>query len=240
MLVTFNIASVDGRIGFGDRLLLHGDERWDEITTRPGVTLADMEALHAPQAMLEGSNSFVPRDAPPLDLPNAVPGRDLYDDFIPDGLAVGSTRWFTAIDSRGRVRWTYKEMGGWTLLVLVASSTPAGYLAYLRDEQIPYLMVGRERVDLDLAVRRLSADLGAATILGDGGGLLNGALLRAGLVDEVDIQYVPGIIGSPDAPSLFEGLATGAGQRPVRLTPIALEDQGQGFFFVRYAVAGHA
>ena len=240
MLITYNIASLDGRIGFGDRLLLHGDERWDRITKRPGVTLADMQALHAPRAMLEGSNSFVPRDAPPLELPRLVGGRDVHGDFIPDGLAVDSTRWFTAIDSRGRVRWTYKEMGGWHLLVLVAASTPVEYLAYLRDERIPYLTVGEDRVDLDLAVRRLSDDLGVTTILGDGGGLLNGALLRAGLVDEVDIQYVPAIIGSPDAPSLFEGFAAGAGDRPMRLTPIALEDQGQGYFFVRYAVGSRA
>ena len=237
MVVTFNIASLDGRIGFEDRLLLHGDERWDEITRRPGVTLADMEALHAPQAMLEGSNSFVPRDAPPLPLPAPASGRGLPRDLLPDGLVVGSTRWFTAIDSRGRVRWTYKEMGGWTLLVLVAASTPARYLAYLHDQQIPYLTVGQERVDLDLAIRRLSDDLGVTTILGDGGGLLNGALLRAGLVDEVDIQYVPAIIGSPEAPSLFEGFSAGPGHRPMRLRPIALENQGEGFFFVRYAVA---
>jgi riboflavin biosynthesis pyrimidine reductase len=237
MVVTFNIASLDGRIGFGDRLLLHGDDRWDEITKRPGVTLADMDALHAPQAMLEGSNTFVARDAPPLDLP---PGRAGPADHIPAELAVDGTRWFTALDSRGRVRWTYKEMGGWHLLVLVARSTPVEYLAYLRDEQIPYLTVGDARVDLELAVRRLSADLGVSTILGDGGGILNGALLRAGLVDEVDIQFVPAIIGSPDAPSLFEGFATGPGHRPVQLTPISHEDQGQGFFFVRYAVAAPA
>ena len=237
MLVTFNIASLDGRIGFGDRLLLHGDERWDEITKRPGVTLADMEALHAPRAMLEGSNSFVPRDAPPLELPPGRAGRGGPADFVPDELPVDTTRWFTAVDSRGRVRWTYKEMGGWHLLVLVAAATPVDYLAYLRDERIPYLTVGEERVDLELAVRRLSDDFGVDTILGDGGGLLNGALMRAGLVDEVDIQYIPAIIGSPDAPSLFAGFATGPGHRPVQLTPIALEDQGQGFFFVRYAVA---
>ena len=72
--------------------------------------------------------------------------------------------------------------------------------------------------------------------MADGGGRLNGALLRAGLVDEVDVQFLPAVIGAPDAPSLFEGFGLGERNEPLHLTPISLEDQGQGFFFVRYAV----
>jgi len=228
-VVTYNVASLDGRIGFPDRLLLAGDERWDAIATRPGVTLADMEALHAPQAVLEGSGSLVARDAPPLDLPAPADASGLHTDFLPEGTA----RWFVVVDSRGRVRWEYKEMGGWRLLVLVAEATPAGYLAMLRQESIPYLVTGGDRVDLALALRRLHDVLGVTTLVSTAGGLLNGALLRAGLVDEVDIQFVPGIIGGPDGPSLFEGFAGPA----TRLEPISFEDQGEGFFFVRYAVA---
>ena len=231
-VVTFNIASIDGRIGFPDRLLLQGDPRWDAISRCPGVTLADMEALHAPDAMLGGSNSFVAADAPPLDLPSPAKEHGLYEDFAPDG----PTRWFTAVDSRGRVRWSYKEMGGWHLLVLVAAATPAGYLAFLREEGIPYLVVGDERVDLAVALTQLQERLGVRTVVADGGGRLNGALLRAGLVDEVDLQFLPAVIGAPDAPSLFEGFGLGDRNEPVTLSPIALEDQGQGFFFVRYSV----
>lgn len=234
-VVTYNVASLDGRIGLPDRLLIDGDERWDAIAGRPGVTLADMETLHAPQALLEGSSSFVPRAAPPLDLPPPT-GTGLHEDFVADHLRSPSTRWFTAVDSRGRVRWMYKEMGGWQLLVLVAASTPPGYLAFLRQESIPYLVAGTERVDLALGVRRLHDVLGVTTLVSTGGGVLNGALLRAGLVEEVDIQFVPAVIGGTGAPSLFEGFATGPDDRPVRLSPISLEDQGQGFFFVRYAV----
>lgn len=232
-LVTFNIASVDGRIGFPDRLLLHGDPRWDAMTRRAGVSLADMDALHAPEAMLGGSNSLVPSGAPPLDLPAPAAPAGLYRDFVPEQ----RSRWFVVVDGRGRVRWTYKEMGGWHLLVLVAPATPAGYLAYLREEGIPYLVAGQDRVDLAAALERLG-ELGVRTVVADGGGRLNGALLRAGLVDEVDVQFLPAIIGSPDAPSLFEGFGLGEANAPVLLTPVSLEDQGQGFFFVRYAVGG--
>ena len=233
-VVTFNMASIDGRIGFPDRLLLHGDERWDAISRRPGVTLADMEALHAPAAMLGGSNSLVPADAPPLDLPAPAEAGGLYEDFVPHP----RSRWFVVVDGRGRVRWTYKEMGGWHLLVLVARATPAGYLAYLREEGISYLVAGEARVDLADALGRLGDRLGVRTVVADGGGRLNGALLRAGLVDEVDVQFLPAIIGAPDAPSLFEGFGLGEANAPVQLTPISLEDQGEGFFFVRYAVGG--
>lgn len=239
-VVTFNIATVDGRIGFADRLLLHGDPRWDAISRRPGVTLADVEALHAPRAMLGGSNSFVAADAPPPDWARPDAEDHLYEDHLPAGMVVPSTRWFVAVDSRGRVRWSYKEMGGWHLLVLVAEATPAGYLRFLRDEAIPYLVAGSERVDLDLALHRLGEDLGVATVVADGGGTLNGALLRAGLVDEIDVQFLPAVIGDPDAPSLFAGFGRGPDGSPVVLTRIALDEQGEGFFFVRYGVGGEA
>lgn len=237
-VVTYNIASIDGRIGFPDRLLLHGDRRWDVISQRPGVTLADMDALHAPEAMLGGSNSFVPAGAPPLALPAVNVGPEVYEDFLP-ALMNGPLRWFVAVDSRGRVRWTYKEMQGWHLLVLVATATPPTYLAYLRDEGIPYVVVGNDRVDLGLALERLG-QLGVRTVVADGGGTLNGALLRAGLVDEVDVQFLPAIIGSADAPGLFVGFGLGRDGTPLQLVPIALEDQGQGFFFVRYTVGSPA
>jgi riboflavin biosynthesis pyrimidine reductase len=169
-----------------------------------------------------------------LDLPAPDSRADLYRDFVP----VERARWFVVVDGRGRVRWTYTEMGGWHLLVLVAGATPPGYLAYLREEGIPYLVAGEARVDLADALGRLAERHGVRTVVADGGGRLNGALLRAGLVDEVDVQFLPAIIGSPDAPSLFAGFGLGDDDAPVRLTPIALEDQGQGFSFVRYTVAG--
>jgi hypothetical protein len=58
------------------------------------------------------------------------------------------------VDSRGRVAWQHTHQDDTHVQVLVSRRTPAGYLAFLRERDVPYLVVGESRVDLDLALRR--------------------------------------------------------------------------------------
>jgi 2,5-diamino-6-(ribosylamino)-4(3H)-pyrimidinone 5'-phosphate reductase len=234
-VITHNVSSLDGKLSLPGVLLLHGDERWSAIG---GTESTDMWALHQPQAQLEGSNSFVPRDAPGADLPPAPPGVNVHTHFVPENILTPERRFFAVVDGRGRVRWTQK-VGEHEehLLILVSEHTPSSYLAFLRDEGIPYLVAGTDRVDLPRALELLRDRLRIATVVASGGGLLNGALLRAGLVDEVDIDFLPAVIGGDGAPMLFDGAAIGLGEDPVRLAPIAVQQKPSGGIFVRYAVA---
>jgi 2,5-diamino-6-(ribosylamino)-4(3H)-pyrimidinone 5'-phosphate reductase len=233
-VITHNVSSLDGRLGVTGNLLLHGDERWGAIG---GNEFTDMWALHEPQVQLEGSNSFVPRDAPGGDLPPASSGVDLLTHFLPEDVVAPGRCFFAVVDSRGRVRWTQKiGQHQEHLLVLVSEVTPLAYLAFLRGERIPYLVAGSDRVDLPRALELLRVHLGVTTVVASGGGILNGALLRARLVDEVDIDLLPAIIGGGAAPLLFEGARLGQHETPVRLTPIVVQLKPGGGIFVRYAV----
>ena len=73
-------------------------------------------------------------------------------------------------------------------------------------------------------------------IVSDAGGVLNGALLRAGLVDEVDIQVLPAIVGRADAPAVFEGYGRGTWERIRDLQLISAASRPDGSVFIRYAV----
>ena len=106
------------------------------------------------------------------------------------------------VDGRGRVRWGPQEgadygeeWAGWYLLVWVGRHTPADYLAYLRDRGTPYLVAGEGQVDLGQALCKMKDLLGVECVLSTGGGRLNGALLRAGLIDEVNVEFLPALIG---------------------------------------------
>ena len=66
-------------------------------------------------------------------------------------------------------------------------------------------MPGEARVDLPLAMRRLKADLGVNCLISTAGARLNGALLQAGLVSEIDLLLRPVCIGGTATPSLFDG-----------------------------------
>jgi riboflavin biosynthesis pyrimidine reductase len=145
------------------------------------------------------------------------------------------------VDSRGRVRWAYKEWpeeewAGWHLLVFVSHRTPPEYLAYLQRENIPYLVAGEERVDLHQALEKLGSQLGVTCVLSTSPGKLGGALLRAGLVDEINIEFFPAVIGGTDTPALFESPALKSDEWPTQLKLISAQVQAEGRVWLCYQV----
>lgn len=252
-VVVLNSASVDGRIAVSrDVPLLFGDERWQAIEAwsmapESSSLFEWLKSIHKPDATLEGSGSFVRAGDEPEPLPTH--GRDaeeLYQDFLPDAVLqrAGHRGWFTAVDGRGRIRWLYKDgypdeaWQGWHALVLVGNHTPSAYLAYLQRENIPYLVAGGEekRVDLGLALEKMKSVLGVTCVLSTAGGRLNGALLRAGLVDEVNIEFFPAIIGGLTTPSLFGAPALQPDEWPTRLKLLGAHVQAEGRVWLRYQV----
>ena len=142
-----------------------------------------------------------------------------------------------ALDSRARVRWKTSEMSGTKLAVLLAAATPGPYRAFLRDHDVPYFEAGLERVDLPAALERLAAVFAASSIVSDAGGVLNGVLLRAGLVDEVDVQFLPAIVGQANAPAVFEGFGLGMPGVPALLELVSAEARPDGSIFARYTAS---
>jgi 2,5-diamino-6-(ribosylamino)-4(3H)-pyrimidinone 5'-phosphate reductase len=247
-VVVLNGASVDGRLAVTPgRLLLYGDERWADLG-KPSAfdVFAWLKTEHLVGATLEGSGSFVPEGQAPDPLPPAEGDVEaLYQDYLPESVVQrpGHRGWFTVVDGRGRVRWGPsdgaehgEEWVGWRLLVWVGCHTPPEYLAYLRREETPYLVAGEGPVDLGEALHKMKALLGVECLLSTGGGRLNGALLRAGLVDEVNVEYLPALIGGVDTPTLYDSPALGPDEPVTALKLISCQVQPGGRVWVRYEV----
>ncbi len=247
-VVVHNVASADGRLTLApDVLLMSGDERWRIVDDGSSGVSEWLHAHHAPGATLEGSGSFVLEGEEPAPLPpfegDPAP---LYEDYLPPAVLsrAGHRGWFCAVDGRGRVRWMVKDgaafgpaWAGWYALSLVHRATPPDYLAYLRREEIPYLVAGPgPHVDLALALEKLGTVLGVACVLSTAGGRLNGALLRAGLVDEINLEFCPAIIGGTGTPALFDAPPLQADERPTRLRLISADVREGGRVWLRYAV----
>ena len=241
--------SVDGRVTLRrDRLLMDEEASREWRSLRPPSAQAvenarssQLDSLYRPRAVLEGSGTFVTDAAGPLTGLSAEldePPTALYTDCLPEEVVQrpGHDKWFTVIDSRGRVRWTMKSHGGSDLLVLVARATPVEYLAYLRQERIPYLVAGEERVDLARALRRMYDQLAVTCVVSEAGGGLNGALLRAGLVDEIQLLVLPAAIGGRGTPGLFDGPELGDGESPTRLRLLSTHAEADGLLWLRYEV----
>jgi 2,5-diamino-6-(ribosylamino)-4(3H)-pyrimidinone 5'-phosphate reductase len=252
-VVVTNVASVDGKLASGPHsVLMWGDPKFCAVTGDANP-YPELMRRYQPEAILEGSGSFVRREAGPADLPAPDPrvaGADgheseLLRDFLPGEVLdrAGHRGWFTVVDSRGRVAWTYKEFPdpqwqGWHLLVLVSRATPPAYLGFLRRERIPYLVCGEERVNLHRALERMADELGVQCVVATGGSRLNGALLREGLVDEVDVALYPALIGGETTPSLFGGAPLGEDEWPLRLERAGCEIGPDGSLHLHYRAAG--
>jgi diaminohydroxyphosphoribosylaminopyrimidine deaminase/5-amino-6-(5-phosphoribosylamino)uracil reductase len=88
------------------------------------------------------------------------------------------------------------------------------------------------KVDLRLAMQTL-ADREIGSILLEGGGKLNGAMLKAGLIDKVVLFVAPKIVGGP-SPSAFEFPGFERMADAIRLDDVTVERIGDDICIVGY------
>jgi riboflavin biosynthesis pyrimidine reductase len=111
---------------------------------------------------------------------------------------------------------------GGALLITRETAEPA-HLAEARDAlgDDGVIVCGHDEVDLAQA-RRALAERGLRRILSEGGPSLFGSLLAAGVVDELDLTWVPALVGGGARPRITAGADV-----EVALTPIAMvESEG--------------
>ena len=83
----------------------------------------------------------------------------------------------------------------------------------------------------------LGQRLGVRTVVCTGGGRLGGAMLRAGLVDEIDIDVLPVAIGGRGTPgTVRRPAAAPGGSGPWSLDLMSAESLTGGIVRLRYAV----
>jgi len=209
--------SVDGRIDWG----IGEAGPYYAIATQLGE-----------DADLSGSNTIL--KAPfPEDPRSAMP--ELYDAFIDKP----GRPLLVVVDSRGQIKnWgLIKRQPFWRGFVALCShATPESHLEYLHQEGIETIVAGDDRVDLRAALEALNERCGVKVVRVDSGGVLNGALLRAGLVSEVSLVVYPCLVGGTSPSSMFvaEDLAGPEGVLRVRLTH--MEQFDEKYVWLRYAV----
>ena len=112
--------------------------------------------------------------------------------------------WAIVLDGSGKIAWGRSDIGGDPLVVVLTQNVSESHLAGLREDGVSYIFAGESDIDLEATLETLNRELGIERVLLEGGGAVNGALLSAGLVDELSQVIVPSVEGVPGNPALFD------------------------------------
>lgn len=219
--------SIDGKID-GDWDGLPGDKAsgdyYDDILFKISNTNAN------------GSNTIVMYAAPgKVDLSQYPADVIDYQDWVPAGIT--SATWDVSFDRRGRAGWekNYFDYAGKQsrAIEVVTKLVDKRYLAFLRSMQIPYLVCGDDELDFALALVKLRQYFGIKKVALGGGALINGAFLKAGLVDEISLVMAPYISGDATKKGTFDTRQVFVNQRFRVVQTKLLADGGIHLLFAR-------
>lgn len=142
------------------------------------------------------------------------------------------------LDPHGKIGWGRADIGGDPIVVALTEGVSDAHLAGLRGEGVSYIFAGKSEIDLALTLEILNRELGVKRLLLEGGGTANGAFLRAGLIDELNLILCPAVDGARGAPIVFDSTDAESEQR-APVTAMTLESTrplGGGVLLLRYLI----
>lgn len=139
-----------------------------------------------------------------------------------------------AVDSRGRLDWQSNDIDGDHVVAVLSARVPNEYLGALRDRGVSYILAGAADIDLTLALEKIGESFGVRTLMLEGGGKINGAMLRAGLIDEVSLLIAPVADGRMRTPALLDLVAEEVA--PHRLELDTVERRADDVLWLRYRI----
>jgi riboflavin-specific deaminase-like protein len=122
------------------------------------------------------------------------------------------------------------------ILVLASGRAPERRLRRLRPLADVVRVGSGNEIDFGEELAWLRANWGVRRLLCEGGGELNDALFRAGLVDELHLTICPTIFGGREAPTIADGLGVDRLHQATPLVLVSLRRYGAEVFAVYRAV----
>ena len=163
-IICHMVASIDGRIDCGMVDKISGDEYYTTLEELDCPTLLEGRVTMA--HYYASAEPFVPKVNRP------VGAESVY-------VAEESDAYMVTVDTMGRLRWESNTIEGVPLVCVVSEQVSEEYLETLRQRQISWIAVGKERIDLVRAMDILYGRFGVKRLGLVGGGHINGGVLEA-------------------------------------------------------------
>lgn len=148
-----------------------------------------------------------------------------------------SQRLFITVDPDADIFYTSDRFRGDNIVTVLGTNATEDYLAALEEKGVSYIVLD-DPTDLRAAMEILYDRFGVRRISLQGGGIIDGAMLAAGLLDGLSLVIYPGIDGLTTAPSIFEYLGA-SDERPATgqsLELLSAETRTCGVVWLRYII----
>jgi 2,5-diamino-6-(ribosylamino)-4(3H)-pyrimidinone 5'-phosphate reductase len=116
------------------------------------------------------------------------------------------------------------------IIILTTRRAGAARLKQLSALATEVKLCGASRINFRAALRWLRRKWGVQRLLCEGGGALNDALFRAGVVNELHLTACPRIVGGRTAPTVADGLGAGRLSGATRLELASARRAGDELF----------
>jgi riboflavin biosynthesis pyrimidine reductase len=148
----------------------------------------------------------------------------------------GAKNYAVVLDAHGKIAWGRSDIAGDPIVVVLCAKVVDAHLAGLRADEVSYIFAGEAEIDLEMALELLNRELAVKRLLLEGGGITNGAFLRAGLVDELSLILCSAVDGTKVASTVFDS-ARVEEEPPIPLRRMTLKNsemQEGGAVWLRY------
>jgi len=108
------------------------------------------------------------------------------------------------IDPKGKCVWDTNMVSTEQVIEVLTEQVSLRYLAHLREKKVSYIFGGKKELDLKLVLNKLYKLFDIRRVRIDGGGHVNGAFLKAGLIDEFSLVLAPIVDGTIGSLSVFD------------------------------------
>ena len=116
----------------------------------------------------------------------------------------GAKSFAIAVDAKGKLGWKKNEISGDHIIEVLTEKVSDAYLYYLQQRKISYLFAGKSEIHFDSALRQLAKLFPIKIITLEGGGSINGSMLKARLIDEISLLILPIADATAETSTVFE------------------------------------
>jgi len=118
------------------------------------------------------------------------------------------------------------------IIILTTRRATASRLKALRAVATEVKICGPREINFPRALRWLREKWGVRRLICEGGGELNDALFRAGVVDELHVTVCPRVFGGRAAPTIADGLGAGSLAQAAQLELVSARRHDEEMFLV--------